>query len=203
MELISVIGIAAVMMGLAIPSLSSFKNGADISGVYLNIEKTIESGRAQAMALGTHVWIGFSEVTENGEKRVEVTAFASQDGSDDGSSANLRQIWKVRGFPGMRLGSETELKGLAQAYSAVVPEGISVARPAEVDAALRAGTSGGERLFTDCAIEFSPRGEVVNASGSWVGVPLIPVRGGNRDQAKQSGCLLVSKASGAILVTRL
>lgn len=201
LELLTVIFVMTLLLGIATPAVTSLQRNFRFTSDCSNVTKLIERGRTEATSLRTHVWIGIAQSTQNEATFLNITAFGSKDGSDDTSASNLQQLWKVNVLQDVRLGTDDETNLLASKFQQLITD--NPIRPSTISATLSASIAKTPRNFTDWAIEFSPQGEVVNASRAWVALTLVPVKG-NRQTAALNDleCLLISRDSGAIFYVR-
>jgi len=102
-EMLTVMALIVTLASITAPvtrffSASSEKSMSDLATLF-------EMARAEAMARSTYVWMGI-DITQ-GEStdtyRTYTAVFASQDGTEDASAANVRQISKTQYFPNIRL----------------------------------------------------------------------------------------------------
>jgi prepilin-type N-terminal cleavage/methylation domain-containing protein len=126
-ELMTVIGMIAMMAVLLVPGLNSVTRGREAAAAGAEIAGLLEQARAYAMAKNTYVWVGFAE--EDGTQpsrvpmapgggRVVISVVASRNGEryiDDGITpadfgaggdpVELEPIHRLVRLPGVRLTS--------------------------------------------------------------------------------------------------
>ena len=111
-EMIAVIGIIVIVLGLAIPAVTSLKNSNDVTAGSYDIAGALETARSYAMANNTYTWVGFfeenaSQAGVQGTGNVVISIVEARDGvqgfdpNTDASASNkldgtrLAQVGKL------------------------------------------------------------------------------------------------------------
>lgn len=196
-ELLVVMGIMAVLIGLAVP-MANLKGAGNVTKSAYDVSGFLERARAHAMAQNTYVWVGFygeDAITagQPGNGRIVVTAVASKDGTRPYLSAETGSIDPQRLVP---LGKPMTVESASLQTRA--PDGSpNLGERPEVDEsgclATAADTThpfqypllGPPKYTFRKVIEIDPRGEATlgaqrQNSDRWIEIGLEPARGNTR-----------------------
>ena len=194
-EWLATVTLVGLMMGLALPTLSSIQGGEDVTRAAYDLSGALENARAYAIANNTYVWVGFYE--EDGSKasanpaiegvgRVVISAVASKDGTNiyDTSSTgqnpiaagSLSQLNKLIKIENAHLASFTDGSGTGGAFDARPAAGSNYARIGDANPPTASkfpfqypvggGAPRAQYTFVK-TIQFNPRGEsIINSTYS-------------------------------------
>ena len=102
LELLSVVGIIALLLVLLAPAFTTIKSGADVTNAAYTIKGVLDTARTYAKANNTYTWVGFfeediSNPPNAGAGRLVMSIVASKDGTnlgaDPSSSATGTENW--------------------------------------------------------------------------------------------------------------
>jgi len=205
-ELLSVVGIMAILIGITVPSIPGLKGSKDTTKAASDIAGILEYARTQAMAGNTYTWVGFFEedptVTATtpqtkGKGQLVIAVVSSSDGTNlstelansklPGSSTpttgSLTQISKILRIPNIHVDTSISTLGTIP-----FPTTTAAITPYEVDptAANQSGTTfdfpftGAAQYNFSQIIQFNPQGdasEIYSSPTQAIDIGLRPARG--------------------------
>jgi len=109
-ELLLVMAIMGLLVGSGLMGFSSFQNQSFTKQAY-DLREILASAKTSAMAKNTFVWVGFGSATVAGRTTTAVATFASRNGLNDASAANLNPLFRLCSFPNFTLANAGQLAG--------------------------------------------------------------------------------------------
>lgn len=210
-ELLTVIGIIALLTVAAGPAIQSMMRSGNLrQGVY-EVAGLLELARSEAVARQTFVWVGFQQENSEGDLKVRFSAVGAldKDGSNTAQS-NLFYVSKVLTLKGVSL---VEWSTLRSATKDAAAKKIGTAI---VPASVATSTSGlsfkvGAKTFSDkTSITFTPRGQAmlvgpVNSESGYdrtIDVSFRQAKGSVPDTNGEEAVVVIDGGTGSIQVVR-
>ena len=213
-ELLVVIGIIAILTGLAVPAFQTITQGAASSQAIYNLADFLEVARAEAAARNTYVFVGVVNTTNsNNNAELRVGAVMTRDGTRDTAAANLTPITKLLRLENFRT---VDYNGLSDAvkkqisadtsFGAMQPTQNYVSNYTNYASFTISGQNFGGSTPT---LIFTPAGDVVSAA-NWnmfltnTAVGLVATRGTQAVTSKnaEGGVVAIYGGSSKLRVIR-
>jgi prepilin-type N-terminal cleavage/methylation domain-containing protein len=186
MELMVTVAIMALVMAIAIPSISGMKKAGSLGAAGHTVAGLLERARTYAMANNTYVWVGF--LAENGGPPLTLTVVASKNGGNNTDAANLELIAKPLRLGNVRLvaANTNDLNTNHPRRPAVPADGQVGDDNFAADVTISVPTGGGASVTFAKLVEFNPRGEACKIGENtfagaglpdYLEVALAPARG--------------------------
>lgn len=191
-ELLSALGIMALLIGLSAPMASHFKGAGDVTKSAYDVAGLLDRARAHAMAQSTYVWVGFygedaQAAGQAGIGRIVISAVASKDGTQPAemTSQQLVALGKPLIVEGASLQSRTPA-GTGELNERPEVGGNScLATAADATLPFQFPLQGSAKYTFRKVLQIDPRGEVTLGvpranSDRWIEIGLEPARGNTR-----------------------
>ena len=83
-ELLVVMGVMTLLMGMAVPAMSSMAKGSQMNQALSDVTGMLEMARQYATAQNTYVWVAFNDeaASQGPDEQVRVAVLASKSGAD-------------------------------------------------------------------------------------------------------------------------
>lgn len=181
-ELLTVMGMIALLLSMAVPAVSSILKGSQMTQALTEVSGLLEQARQYAIAQNTYVWVAFNDAPTATDAQLRVVVLASKSGTeiptwgmDDATAVTslTRLLNRVKTFKQVKW-NQANTFGTAQIAS--LPPAIADNPGAANFTIMVPGD--GAKIF-DKAIEFTPSGEA-RTSMSMAGIVefgLQPTRG--------------------------
>lgn len=167
-ELLVVMGVMTLLMGVAVPAMSSLAKGSQMNQALSDVAGLMEMARQHATAQNTHVWVAFNDgaASAGPDDQVRVAVLVSKSGADlstwgaddtTSGSAQTQLIVKPRTFNQVKLSDATAFKSQitdlpAGATATLGTANFTIKVPGQQN-----------EIFTK-AIQFTPSGEARNGA---------------------------------------
>jgi len=159
-ELITVIGVMAVLASLTVPAFLSISISQGVAQALNDVSGSLELAKATAIAQNTYVWVGFANATNSvGNSELRIGSVRSNDGSSNTASSNLSPIAKLLKIENVQLTSSANL----------VPTGLkNMVASTGTGTPVISGTSAvsftvGSQTFSNSILVISPQGQAILA----------------------------------------
>lgn len=167
-ELLTVIGVMAILVSVAGPTVSSISKGSQMNQALTEVGGLLEEARQYAIAKNTYVWVAFNDTPDGIDDQLKVAILASKSGTDlpswgvddaTASSARTQLLNRVRTF------KQVKLSGAGTFNAGQIPTLPSVPNTGDPGVAnfTVGGLNGSPEKYSK-AIQFTPAGEARNAS---------------------------------------
>ncbi len=206
MELLAAIAIISILAVASQPALSGIMGSRNLSRAAGDVASCLEFARSEAIAKNTFVWVGFTNLSQNGTSNLALSIVASRDGSPTSSAANLAPLQRNLRFENIRLATDAEASACGSPLRSLTSDAAgqsAVLNPMSRGGRTSADFTAAQMTFGN-TITFTPQGEALltgNPTSStpldpFVGVYLQKMRGdsGSADLAP----LLINGASGQV-----
>lgn len=205
LELLTVMGVIAVLMGMLLPAVSAWRGAGDISKTIYDVSGLLEAARTQAMARNSYVWVGFASDQDASsavnEKQLVVAVKTSPDGAKPPNlnSASLINLGKPETFRNVQLSASLDTYN---GKKPVADKQLASTSSADSFSATRNGIN-----YTFSKIlEFNSVGEVriLNEAqpSRWIEIGLLPTHGLVVDTQGNSAALQIGGLTGQARVFR-
>lgn len=193
-ELLIVMAIIAVMVGIAVNTMSLDKGREAASSAVEEINQVLNLARLEARGKSTYTWVCFKQVSSNVDNSgIAMAAFASKDGSSNNVSSNLI------GLTPYRLLRNVTLDSAAQASSRLNKDfaNLNMSDVGSLPATTVAMGIQPNKSFpvNSSMVAFNPRGVPLDVSKQFVGVFVYPTRQ-DPNQKEKGSSVLVSRTTG-------
>lgn len=205
LELLTVMGVIAVLIGMLVPAVSSWRGSGDLTKTVYDVSGLLEAARTQAMARNSYVWVGFASDQDASsavnEKQLVVAVKTAPDGAKPPNlnAASLINLGKPQTFNNVQLSS-----GLGT-YDGKKPVADKQLASTSSTDSFSASRNGVNYTFSKI-LEFNSVGEVrilneVQPS-RWIEIGLLPTHGQVVDTQGNSAALQIGGLTGQPRVFR-
>jgi Tfp pilus assembly protein FimT len=168
-ELLLVMGVMTLLMGVAVPAVSSLAKGSQMNQALSDVAGMLEMARQHATAQNTYVWVAFNDeaASQGADEQVRVAVLVSKSGADlstwgsddtTASAASTQLIVKPRTFNQVKLSDATVFKSQITDLPAADASSLGAA-------SFTIKVPGRQNEIFTKAIQFTPTGEARTGSG--------------------------------------
>ena len=168
-ELLVVMGVMTLLMGMAVPAMSSLAKGSQMNQALSDVAGLMEMARQHATAQNTYVWVAFNDeaALQGADDQVRVAVLVSKSGADlatwgaddtTSGSAQTQLIVKPRTFSQVKLSDATVFKSQITELPATSASSLGAA-------SFTIKVPGRQNEVFTKAIQFTPSGEARNGAG--------------------------------------
>ncbi len=205
-ELLVTIAIISLLAVASQPALSGIMGSRNLSRAAGDVASCLEFARSEAIAKNTFVWVGFTNLSQNGMSSLALSIVASRDGSPMTTAGNLTPLQRNLRFENVRLATDAEAASSGSPLRSLTSEAAgqsAILNPMSREGRESVDFTSAQVTFGN-TITFTPQGEALLMGSPTSSTPLDPFVGiylqrmrgntGSEDLAP----LLINGASGQV-----